>query len=88
MLYSVVVATLFGPINHGNPCDSASLNEPCPALAAEGEGGMRAGAIVGTCEEMCPVPERERRSRLSDIQVGLSTFSRLHYAMHAPVPVQ
>ncbi|KAL4433632.1 hypothetical protein ABPG75_000073 [Micractinium tetrahymenae] len=35
----------------------------------EGEGGMRAGAIVGTCEEMCPAPERERRSRLSDIQI-------------------
>ncbi|EFN51760.1 hypothetical protein CHLNCDRAFT_54836 [Chlorella variabilis] len=40
---------------------------------AGGEGGMRAGAIVGTCEEMCPAVERERRSRLSDIQI----FERL-----------
>lgn len=42
-----------------------------PALLgrAEDEGGVRAGAIVGTCEEMCPPVERERRSRLSDIQV-------------------
>lgn len=30
---------------------------------------MRSGAIVGTCEDMCPEVERERRSRLSDIQV-------------------
>lgn len=50
------------------PC---SLPLPRPALAAEGEGGIRAGAIVGTCEEMCPAPERERRGRLSDIQVSL-----------------
>ena len=40
-----------------------------PDRRAEDEGGVRAGAIVGTCEEMCPAPERERRSRLSDIQV-------------------
>ncbi len=48
----------------------------CPALRRsalpDGEGGIRAGAIVGTCEEMCPAPERERRSRLADIQVGAS----------------
>jgi hypothetical protein len=31
--------------------------------------GARAGAIVGTCEEMCPAPEREKRMRLSDVQV-------------------
>ncbi len=30
---------------------------------------MRSGAIVGSCEDMCPEVERERRSRLSDIQV-------------------
>ena len=41
------------------------------ASPAEGTvGGVRVGAIVGTCEAMCPAPERERRARLSDIQVG------------------
>ena len=41
------------------------------ACPAEGTvGGVRVGAIVGTCEAMCPAPERERRARLSDIQVG------------------
>lgn len=34
-----------------------------------GRGDVRVGAIVGTCEEMCPAPERERRARLSDIQI-------------------
>lgn len=28
-------------------------------------------AIVGTCEEMCPAVERDRRGRLNDIQVSL-----------------
>lgn len=51
-------------------CSTAALPRPllCPC-SADGEGGMRAGAIVGTCEEMCPAVERERRARLSDIQV-------------------
>ncbi|KAI7840763.1 hypothetical protein COHA_005577 [Chlorella ohadii] len=35
----------------------------------EGTGSMRSGAIVGSCEDMCPEVERERRSRLSDIQI-------------------
>jgi hypothetical protein len=46
---------------------------PACALPAPAEGivgGVRVGAIVGTCEAMCPAPERERRARLSDIQVG------------------
>ena len=27
------------------------------------------GAIVGTCEDMCPAPERERRQSMSDVQI-------------------
>lgn len=49
-------------------CQAQLLCLPVSA-AAEGTGGMRSGAIVGTCEDMCPEVERERRSRLSDIQV-------------------
>ena len=31
--------------------------------------GVRIGAIVGTCEDMCPAPERAKRAGLNDIQV-------------------
>lgn len=35
----------------------------------ETEARMPGGAIVGTCEFMCPVVERERRQNMSDIQL-------------------
>lgn len=56
---------------HGITCASDEYDciRTSLSLYAEGAGGMRSGAIVGTCEDMCPEVERERRSRLSDIQV-------------------
>lgn len=35
----------------------------------DGFGGAGRGPIVGTCEDMCPVSERERRQNMSDIQI-------------------
>ena len=35
----------------------------------DGFGGAGRGPIIGTCEDMCPASERERRQNMSDIQI-------------------
>lgn len=44
-----------------------------PIVFRSAAGGLRDrdGALVGTCEDMCPLRERERRENLHDIQVWL-----------------
>jgi hypothetical protein len=51
--------------------DGTMGEENSEAEAEDDDGGHRAGsgAIVGTCEEMCPAVERERRQNMSDIQL-------------------
>ena len=69
-------AVLFG-------CECAALTVIiAAAVSASAEGdfdgdGVRVGAIVGTCEEMCPAPERAKRAGLNDIQV----CTRVVYAL-------
>jgi ribosome modulation factor len=57
-------------VSHATDFASPMTPHACNVVcAADQEWDGQPDAIVGTCEEMCPATERDRRSRLNDIQV-------------------
>ncbi|KDD73956.1 SAC3/GANP/Nin1/mts3/eIF-3 p25 family protein, partial [Helicosporidium sp. ATCC 50920] len=48
---------------------AAAPRPPSAPDADEDEPAPRQGALVGTCEDMCPARERERRENLHDVQI-------------------
>eukprot|EP00887_Chlorella_sp_A99_P005900 scaffold1.g5900.t1 len=76
-----------GPALGFAPASRAPSPQPEPVRwGAEGgdedeSGSVRGGAMVGTCEDMCPAKERERRMGLSDIQArveGTGSHEQCH----------
>ena len=69
---SIASSSLFNNVpTRAAPIADAEINGAAYILEDEhgGDGGGGRGPIIGTCEDMCPAVERERRQNMSDIQI-------------------